>query len=366
MFRSLDGLLERDAGVSLDDVLAARVTLPRARYIDDDGVRFFLETSERLSALPGVRSAAAAFVVPLGSGGLYRAHLPEGAPEPPEGPEHIARWNVVTPGYFSTVGIPVLAGRGFNDMDREETELAVVVSDSLARKMFPGEDPVGKRLRSWRDENVLRTVVGVVGDVRMRGMDTDYEDMVYVSALQSDVSLQGFVVRAEEDPMKLAGAVRDTIWSEDPDLPVTEMGTLRDLADGSVSELASFGRLMGIFAALALALASIGLYGVVSWSVAQRGREYGIRQALGASPLDIVRAVVRGALGLVGTGLAIGLALSFGLTRVMNSLLLGVAGTDLLTYTIAVGVIVGVAVAASVVPALRATRADPVESLRSE
>lgn len=367
MLGSLGTLLERDAGLDLEHTLAAQVRLPSARYETDAEVeRFYLEVTESLRALPGVEAAAAAMTAPLVGGGLYRVHVEEGAAEPPEGPDFAAQWNVVTPGFFRAVGIPVRAGRGLEPTDTEETEPVIIVSESFARKMFPGEDPLGRRIRSWRDENLLRRIVGVVGDVRMGGMAEEVQDLVYVSASQSGISPAALLVRTEGDPFALAAAVRDVVWEQDPELPVANLASLRELAERSVDRFAVVGNLLSVFALIALGLAATGLYGVMSWAVAQRGREYGIRLALGARGADVVRTVIAGALRLVGVGMGVGLVLALGLTRVLEGSLSGVVGLDPVAFVAVSATILLVSVAASLVPALRATRVDPVDSLRGE
>jgi len=243
----------------------------------------------------------------------------------------------------------------------------MMVSQGFADEMFPGRNPVGIRVRSWRDENLLRTIVGVVGNVRQQGMSSDYFNMIYVPRLQQvGLSPRGIVVHTSGDPLPLVAAIRGVIWNEDPNLPISNIQTMEQAAADSLGQDRVIARLMGSFAFVALALAAVGLYGLISYSVTQRTKEIGLRMALGADARSVLSSIVRQALVLTAIGLVIGLAAAFALSRVLGNLLYDISPADPLTYAAVSLVLVGVATAASLAPALRATRVDPVTALRSE
>ncbi len=370
MVRSLTAVIQRDPGVRVDNMLMLSLRLPRERYPEKEIVdRFFLDVTDRIGQMEGVESATSLLSLPLGVStfNLFRSHLEEGRPEPPAGPEFSAQWNAVMPGFYRTMGIPILQGRAFTDRDNMESEPVMMISRSFAEEMFPDRDPIGVRVRSWRDENVLRTIVGVIGDVRQQGMSADFNNIVYVPRLQQNgLSPQAIVVHTTADPLALVSAIRGEIWNEDPDLPISNIQTMEQAASASLGEERMIANLLGFFAAIALALAAVGLYGLISYSVTQRTQEIGLRMALGADTSRVVSSIIRQALTLAVIGLAIGLVAAFALSRIMTSLLYDISATDPITYVIVSLMLVGVAVVASLVPALRATRVDPVTALRYE
>ena len=224
----------------------------------------------------------------------------------------------------------------------------------------------GKRIRSWRDENRLREIVGVVADVQLFGMSDDIEPSVYIPYQQGDWNLTGLVVRASADPMSLASTIRAEVWSADPDLPVTHIETMDERLAASVAGERFNMMLLGLFAVVALVLAAVGIYGIVSYSVTQRTHEIGLRMALGARRSDVLGTVIGQGLVMTSMGLGIGLLLALALSRVLSSLLYEVSSTDAFTYIGVTLILIAVAVAASFVPAFRATRVDPVTALRYE
>jgi predicted permease len=370
MIRSLTAVIQRDPGVRVDNMLMLSIRLPGERYPEKELVdRFFLDVTERIGELQGVESATSLLSLPLGAStfNLFRAHLEEGQPEPPAGPEYAAQWNAVMPGYFRTMGIPVLQGRAFTDRDTIDSEPVMIISQSFANEMFPDRDPIGIRVRSWRDENLLRTVVGVVGDVRQQGMGSDYNNFVYVPRLQqAGLTPQAIVVHTTAEPLGLVSAIRGVIWNEDPDLPISNIQTMQQAASDSLAGEKMIARLMAVFAFVALVLAAVGLYGLISYSVTQRTREIGLRMALGADSGSVLSSVIWQALTLALIGMVIGLGASFALSRVVASLLYDISPVDPITYVAVALVLLAVAVAASLVPAFRATRVDPVAALRYE
>jgi ABC-type antimicrobial peptide transport system permease subunit len=248
-----------------------------------------------------------------------------------------------------------------------ESEPVMMISQSFAEEMFPGRDPVGIRIRSWRDENLLRTIVGVVGNVRQYGMSSDYNNFVYVPRLQQvGLTPQAIVVHTSADPLSLVSAVRGVIWNEDPNLPISNIQTIEQAASDSLGQEKMIAQMMGFFAVVALLLAAVGLYGLISYSVTQRTREIGLRMALGANTSSVLSAVIRQALTLALIGMVIGLVIAFAASRLIINLLYDISAVDPLTYVVVSLVLVGVSVVASLIPAYRATRVDPVSALRYE
>jgi putative ABC transport system permease protein len=369
MLRSFGEILRTDPGLRVEHLLTARVSLPRARYPEKKLADvFFRQVLDRFSRLPGVESAAATSILPLGGDGIdvWRAHLEEGRPEPPEGEEHSGPWSLVTPGYFRTMGIPLIKGRDFSEQDNREGVPVTIINLAMAEKMFPGRDPLSKRIRSWRDENVLRTIVGVVGNVARYSIDDEVRPTVYIPYEQGNWTLQGLTIRTSSDPQTLASTIRAEVWGIDPNLPVTGIETMEERLAATMEGERFNMLLLGLFAIVALTLAAIGIYGLLSYSVTQRSHEIGIRMALGARRTDVLRGVIRQGVVLTLIGVGTGLVLALALTRVLSNLLFEVSAADPLTYFGVSGVLVVVAVAASLVPALRATEVDPIVTLRYE
>jgi putative ABC transport system permease protein len=304
----------------------------------------------------------------VGGGGFYlgRSFLAEGSPEPPAGPDYQANWNVISPDYFAAMQIPLLRGRNFNERDRSESAPVIIISDTLARKMFPGEDPIGKRIRSWRDENMLREIVGITSDVRYFGMDDPLRGLVYVPHRQNTWRSLVLVARASQDAAGLSTAVRNEIWAVDKDLAVYDVQTMERVLNESVSTQRFATLLLGAFALLAITLAAVGVYGVLSYRVAQRSHEIGVRIALGAKPGDIMRLVIGQGMMPVIAGLVLGTVAAFLASRLLESLLYEVSATDPVTYTAIAVILAGVAMLACYVPARRAARVDPMIALRRE
>ncbi|HEY7913504.1 MAG TPA: ABC transporter permease, partial [Blastocatellia bacterium] len=369
LVRSFLRLQEVDSGFKVDNLVTMSINAASARYPERPAVKAFYENLvDRVKAMPGVESAAISSAIPLGGGGFYlgRVFLIEGHPEPPGGPDHQAQWNVTGPSYFNTMGMTLIEGRDFDDRDRADSNKVIVINQTLARQMFPDQSPLGKRIRSWRDENELREIVGVVQDIRYYGQDDELRGLVYVPHAQDSWRSMVLSVRTTADPSGMINALREQIWSVDKNLAIAQVKTMRDVLNESMAPR-RFSMLMLVgFAATAMLLAAVGLYGVLSYNIAQRRQEIGLRMALGAGRGDVVRLVVAYGAKLLLVGLALGLAAAFALARLMGSLLYEVSASDPITFAAISLVLVAVGLAAILVPALRATRVDPIVALRYE
>ena len=363
-----------DPGFRLDNLLTIQVALPAQKYPDHARrSAFHTELVNRIEALPGVKSAAVTNWIPLIYQGDSIGFSIEGRPDPAPGqgrrPTVVTR--VVSPHYFRTMGIQFLQGREFGEQDRVDSPAVAVISETMVRRFWPGEDPIGKRITSGspdsRDPDDWLTIIGVVKDVRQFELTADPKPQMYLSYLQAGFfAPRHLVVSTDVEPLSLAATVRRTVWEVDKDQPVSNISTMEDVLSESLARQRFSMLLLGIFATVALVLAAVGIYGVMSYSVTQRTREFGIRMALGARGLDVLKLAIRQGAKLVLIGVAIGLAASFVLTRLMSSLLFGVTATDPLTF-IGVSLLLAiVALMACFVPAHRATKVDPLLALRYE
>jgi putative ABC transport system permease protein len=329
---------------------------------------FYRVLLERVRALPGVEAAAATNHLPMVSD-FARAFTIGGRPVPLPGEWPAARFRAVTPDYFRAMGIPLLRGRVFTEQDDAEAPGVALINQSLARRYWPGEDPLGQRVNLARPEvqHAWRTVVGVVGDVRHAGLDAEIQPEVYAPYYQMAEPSTTLVVRAVTEPLMLAAAVRAAVRAVDLDQPVSEVRTMPRV----VAESEAMGSrrtvllLLSAFAVLAMLLATVGVYGVISYSVAQRTQEIGVRMALGAASGDLVWMVVRQALGLALAGVIIGTLAGLALTRFLSKLAFGVSPADPATFAAVAALLLAVALAASYLPARAATRVDPLTALRA-
>jgi predicted permease len=349
-------------------LLTLRVSLPPVRYDTDlKKTTFFLELVQKVSALPGVQSATAALSLPMTG---YPGTPVQDASKPPlrlnERP--IAKILPVTPGYFHTMGIPLKRGRDFTEHDKENTERVAVIDENLAHHFWPeypaGLDPVGQRLLVGGVNPKPATIVGIVANVRQSLDDSAWPDSVYVTLPQSPVPWAIVAVRATGAPLSLTRAVRAQVQALDPDQTVASVETMDDLVESEVGQRRLLLMLLGSFAAVALLLALVGIYGVIAYSAAQRTQEVAIRRALGAQQADILRMIIRQGLALALAGIGIGLAGAFALTRLMISLLFHVSATDPATFVGVAALFLLAAFVASYLPARRATRIHPMSALR--
>jgi putative ABC transport system permease protein len=369
LLKSFDRMSGVSPGADIERVLTGRIALPGARY-DTPAKRaeFYKRLTERLSASPEVEAAGATSFVPVGGGGfgLGRVFLAEGWPSPPAGPDVAAQWNVITPDYFRTVGIPIVRGRPFDGRDTAASSPTIIVTSSFARRMFGDADPIGRRTKSWRDENVLREIVGVVADVRYEGLLAEETPLVYVPHTQNSWGGLSVVVRARQAaPPSLAPLLRREIAALDGQLAVARVRTMADSARESIARQRYTTMLVTMLAAAALILGALGIYGVLSYSVSLRRQELGLRIALGASSGDLYRLVLTGGLGLALAGLVIGSAGAFAVSRVLGGLLYEVEPTDPLAYAAAAAAILAAAALACYLPARRAAKSDPLLALKS-
>src|SRR5256885_4039820 len=359
-----------DPGFRADHLLTMKVDLSELRY--PDGERrsvFFDEVLFRIRALPGVQSVAVAGNLPFTYNGDSMSIAVEGIPDPPPGQWPDVIYRAIGPGYFSTMGIPIARGRDFTDQDKGDSKKVVVISEKTAQHYWPGQDPIGKRLKPGATNSDVpwREVIGVVKDVRQNDFIAQPKMQMYFNYRQmKDLAANALVVRTSVEPISLATSVRNAIWAVDKDQPVADIDTMDYIVSQAIARQRFSMLLLGSFAALALVLAAVGIYGVMSYSVAQRTHEIGIRIALGAQRGDVVGMTMKQGLKLVGVGLLIGLASAFVLTRVMASLLFGISPTDPATFASICVVLLGVAALASYIPALRATKVDPIVALQAQ
>jgi putative ABC transport system permease protein len=335
---------------------------PAQRKLFNQGLR------TRLSALPGVQAVADCWTLPLSDHGIVpkpRLTVVGGAPVPDE-QRPLAEQHTASPDYFRVMQMKLLAGRFFTELDNENTPPVIVINQRLARRLFAGEDPIGKRVRDEGGKTDL-TIVGVVADVKRYGLEAESQSEFYLSSLQNARYEEGrLVIRTAGDPLKLLPAVRQQIREVEADYYLAQVATMEQLLAES-SALRRFQTwLFGLFAALALVIATVGIYGVISYAVSQRTHEIGIRMALGAQVGDVLRMLVSQGIRLALIGVALGLAAALALTRIMKNLLFNVSATDPATFALIALLLVVVALIASYIPARRATKVDPMVALRHD
>jgi putative ABC transport system permease protein len=366
LIRSLVRLERVDPGFNSHQVLTFKVELADSRYSVVDAFRQIIT---RLNQLPGVRSASALYPFTLNGDEVDTTLDIEGR-SLAEASRPRTAYTWVEPGFFRTLGIPVLSGRDFTARDDLKATPVIIINQTLARRFFPNENPIGKRISTGIGNGYkqppMREIIGVVGDVKQEGLGADVAPAAYVSVAQSPFDVLTFVVRTEVDPESVVAAARNEVTAVDKDLPIFEVKTLDQHVSESVAQPHFNTLLLGIFAGMALALAAVGLYGVIAYSVVQRTHEFGVRMALGAERQDVLRMVVGRGMMLTLAGVGIGLAGALALTRFLESLLFGIRPNDAPTFAGVFLVMLTVALLASYVPARRATKVDPLVALRYE
>ncbi len=368
--RSLASLQDVNPGFQPQGLITGAVTLPQTQYSDAaKQIAFYNAVLDRLSTLPGVSNVAAAVPVPFTGQSGSASFSIEGRPSPPGDPGPHGDIGFVSPGYFATMKIPVKSGRTFTDQDRSNTTPVAIIDETLARENWPNEDPVGKHMRNGDSKTPWATIVGVVGHTKNSDLAGDVvKGRYYYSLLQQsdDFPFVSFVARTAADPALLSSPLRETVRAADPSLAVSRIKLMSDLVSASLAPRRFVVTLLGIFAGLALLMAVIGLYGVISYSVTQRTQEIGIRMALGAHPAGVLSLVIGQGLQLAGIGAAIGLAASLIFSRLLKNQLFQVSAFDPLTFTATALILMAAALLATYIPARRATRVDPMDALRHE
>jgi putative ABC transport system permease protein len=369
MVKGFRALITHDMGFDRSHVLTFHTVVSEEKYHDKDRIRGYYEQALRnIQALPGVESAACLTSVPSGWTWNWTPFTAEGAPPAAPGDQQSAISQIVTPGFFSTLRVPLHQGRLLSDQDTSNAPPVAVVSESLARQAWPGQNPLGKRIQLGRPEagQPFRTIVGVVSDVNPNAMDREPSPTAYVPFAQQPESASAFVVRTSGDPLTLVGIVNKQILTLDPDQPAYDLRSLDQVISDGLSGIELASHMMLVFAACALLLAAAGIFAVTAYSVTQRTHEIGVRVALGARRSDVLSLVVGGALKTAAIGLGIGLALAVLLTRAVSSALFGVVQFDVITITLLTLALASVAAVAAYVPARRAARVDPMVALRYE
>jgi putative ABC transport system permease protein len=375
LLKSFVQLQRVDAGFNPANILTFNLQLPFSSYRDYRQVsELYSALIARLKALPGVQSADAAGFLPL-EGGWPTKLLIQGRP-PVQGEEPVAQHRPVTEGYFQTMGIPLLRGRRFDERDQPDAPGVMIVNEAFQRRYFPSEDPVGKRITTLARQygplgrvmpaSLEMEIVGVVGNEKNSSLSKTAEPAVYFSHRQFSYRSMSVVVRTTAAPLSLAGAAQNEVWSLDRNLPVSNIKTMEKRLGEAIAQPRFSALLLGLFAALALLLAAVGIYGVISYTVQQRTHEIGVRMALGASVGDILKLVVGRGLALIMTGVGLGVLGAFGLTRLISGLLYGVRATDPLIFVVMPALLSLVALVACYIPARRATKVDPMVALHYE
>jgi putative ABC transport system permease protein len=357
-------------GFNPHNLLTMKLSLPNASYREDaKKIAFFQQLRDRTAGLPGVISASADSWLPFTTMGAATGFQIEGQPKLSDADQPTTDVRVVEPDYFRTMGIPLVAGREFSADEASVQSHVIIINQALATGYFRGESPIGKRITvamGGQTEKNPSLIVGVAGDVKHDGLNKTARPMIYWPHPELPLPFMTFVARTNGNPLALIGAVRQQVKQLDPSLPVSDIATMEQRMSESVAESRFSTLLLGVFAVVAIVLASVGIYGVTSYAVTARQHEIGVRMAIGAQPADVQRMFIRRGIGLTLTGLALGLATSFALTKLMTGLLFSVSPHDPLTFAVMAALLLIVATLACYIPARRATRVDPLVALRYE
>ncbi len=365
LIRSLSRLQHVDPGLRPDGVLTADVQLPAEEYSDAEAQALFVGLLDQIRAIPGVMDAAAADQLPL-FGGPYNLVYPAERPPVDNTGAFPATRRIATDGFFKTLGIPLVAGREFVATDRTGNQLVTVISKALAAQMYPDGDAIGSiMVLPWGD-GLRFEIVGIAEDVRDFGLATDFRPAFYMPFRQFPGNLLRLAIRTDLEPTSIAPALRSTVWALEKDAPVFNIGTMEEWLSNSTDATRLSVLLLSVFAAIAMILSATGLYGVLAFLVAQRHRDIGVRMALGAGPVQVIRWVVSSAGFMAGSGLVIGLIASPSLAKGLANQLFGVEGIDTLTYLLVTALVGVITLLATALPAWRAVKLDPAIVLRNE
>lgn len=371
LIKSFNRLQQVDPGFRAENLLTAHVWLPDAKYPTPElRAAFFRDLVERISGLPGVQSAAAATAIPFAGSGSSNSFVIEGQAPPSAGQQYLARTRSITPEYLRTMGIPLRRGRHFTHQDAEGAPPVAIINEAMARRYFAGENALGKRVKWGKDAQSAspwRTIVGLAGDVKPFGLDSQPVPEMYVPCRQEPRAAMFLTIRTRgSDPSKMVSAVRAELRNLDREQPMASIRSMRSIIEESLTVPKYMTWLLAIFAGIAMVMAAMGIYGVMSYSVSQRTHELGVRLALGAGRASVIRLVLKNALWLTLIGAAIGVPAAAAATRMLAAYLYGVGARDPVTFTLIPLALGAVALLASYVPARRATRVDPVVALRHE
>jgi putative ABC transport system permease protein len=369
LIRSFWRLQQVDLGFKTDNLLTLRLSLPRSRYTDGaQAASLFERLQERLAALPGVVAVSATTDIMLQRLATSTNFTIENRPRDPSELALELPFDRVLPNYFQTMGVQLLHGRAFTAQDGRDSPRVAIVNEAFVKRYFPNDDPIGKRfaLGDGGPDAQWTSIVGVVRDTKRQGVDQPIRIESWMPLAQMPARSMDVVMRTTGDPLALGNATREAVWSLDRDLPIPRIQTMEQNLSARVAQRRLNMLLLGLFASVALVLAAVGIYGVVSYAVTQRTNEIGVRVALGAQASNVLRLVIGGGMKLALAGVVIGLVLTFALTRLMATLLFGVSATDPVTFAAIAALLVGVALVACLIPARRATKVDPMVALRYE
>jgi predicted permease len=369
LIRSFIRVLNVDPGFDTHHVLTANLSVPSSRYKRPERIDFYHRLFGRLAALPGVESVSAGFPLPLSGSHIDIDIAIEGRPVA-KGDQPSEQLAVITPDFFRTMKIPILRGRAFTAADDTTGKPVIIINDKFARKYFPGENPIGKRIQPGLGDGAvkssMREVVGVVGDVKAFGLTAEVVPLYYLPWEQAVITSPALAIRSAQDPTALIASVRAAVSDMDRQIPLYRAATMEKMFDRSAANPRFQTLLLTSFAAMALLLCGIGLYGLLSYMVVQRSAEIGLRVALGAQRTDVLRLILGRGLSLAAAGVVIGLAASAFLTRYLSSILFNVPALDVVTFLSVSAILLLVSLGASSVPAYRAARLDPMKTLRDQ
>jgi putative ABC transport system permease protein len=370
MLTSFARLRAVDVGFNVSNLLVVFVPLPQARYDNAAQVRFYSQLLEKLHANPVTARSAIAFPTPFGGGNARGGYTVEGKPRIAGAERPLVQINSVTPGFFQTMGIPLISGRDVALTDTPARPQVAVINQTLAHREWPGQDPIGKRIAIGadpeQDPNAWISVIGVVGDSKRSDLDAPAQAAVYLSHATFTLPFMGALVRSEASEAAITGAVRDAVRALDPELPIEAADTIERVLERTTGQPRFRALLISAFALVALALAGVGLYGLISYTVAQRVPEIGVRLALGATPGQVGGLIVRQGVLLAVAGIVLGVAGSLAATRVLEGLLFSVSATDPVVYSALAALLLTIAALACYIPARRAMKVDPMTALRAE